>query len=347
VAASILTPQDPRQALPNISLAAGASTWLPVTDLLESGPGDYSFVAEMDNDGTGHLRFGDGRLGRQPAAGSEFQANYRIGNGPAGNVGAGKIKYLVLRTQTLSGVTIQPRNPLPASGGTAPEPISEVKLFAPHAFQDVLERAITADDYAALASDNARRQDERPARALCAAPFVPLQGAKATLRWTGGWYEALVAVDPMNSENAPAELLGEIRTYLEPYRRMGHDLTVARADYVPLDLALSVCVLPDYLRAHVELALLQVFSSSGFFNPNNLTFGEGIYVSRIVAAAQAVTGVASVSVKRLQRYQIGITSRAVPWQGVLTLGPFEIPQLDNDPNFPENGRLELNLRGGR
>ena len=158
-------------------------------------------------------------------------------------------------------------------------------------------------------------------------------------------------------------MLSEIRTYLEPYRRVGHDLTVAGAHYVPLDLALSVCVLPDYLRAHVEEALLQVFSngvqpdgSNGFFNPNNLTFGEGIYVSKIVAAAQAVTGVASVSVTRLARYGIrahpypvvfGIASGAVPPLGVLTLGPFEIAQLDNDPSYPEHGRLELNLRGGR
>jgi predicted phage baseplate assembly protein len=263
----------------------------------------------------------------------------------------------------LSGANIQPRNPLPATGGTEPEPISEVRLFAPHAFQDVIERAITADDYATLAADNVRRQEVRTARELCTSPFVPLQGAKATLRWTGGWYEALVALDPMNTEQAPAELFGEVRHYLETYRRMGHDLTVAAANYVPLDLALSVCVLPDYLRAHVEESLLQVFGNSvqpdgsnGIFNPNNLTFGEGIYVSQIVAAAQAVTGVASVSVTRLQRYQtnphpyppaFGTTSGAVPWQGVLSLGPYEIARLDNDPNFPENGRLELSLRGGR
>ncbi len=337
--------------------------WLPVPDLLESGAGDFSFVVEMDNCGQGHLRFGDGRLGRQPDAGMAFRANYRTGNGPVGDVGAEAIRYLVLRDGTLSGVTINPRNPLAAVGGTAPEPISEVKLFAPHAFQDVIERAITADDYATLAADNSRRMEQRPARAICASPFVPLQAAKATLRWTGGWYEALVAIDPMNTEQPGAELLGEVRTYLESYRRMGHDVTVAGANYVPLDLALSVCVLPDYLRANVEADLLQVFSNGtqpngavGFFNPNSLTFGEGIYVSRIVAAAQAVTGVASVMVTRLQRYQIsahpypaisGIASGAVPMFGFLTFGPFEIARLDNDPSFPERGRLELHLRGGR
>ena len=263
---------------------------------------------------------------------------------------------------TLSGTGIIPRNPLAAAGGTAHEPISEVKLIAPFAFEDVIERAITASDYATLAGDNARRLEQRPSRDI-GVPFVPLQRAQATLRWTGAWYEALVAVDPMNTEQASPELLGEIRAYLEPYSRIGYDLTVGGANYVPLELALSVCVLPDYLRAQVEASLLQVLGngvqpdgSYGFFNPNNLTFGQGIYVSRIVAAAQAVTGVASVTVTRLARYQVtahpyaetfGIASGAVPGLGVLTLGPFEIAQLDNDPNYPEHGRLELTLRGGR
>jgi hypothetical protein len=144
---------------------------------------------------------------------------------------------------------------------------------------------------------------------------------------------------------------------------MGHDLAVQAASYVPLDLGLTVCVLPDYLRGHVEAALVDVFSNRvlpdgrvGFFYPDNLTFGQGIYVSQIVAAAQAVPGVQSVQVARLERYEIGepaISPRVepateeVPPLGVLTIGPFEIARLDNDPSFPENGRLELDLRGGR
>jgi hypothetical protein len=361
---------DGTSALPS-KLAAGLvkeltgmlQAWHPVSDLLESREGAYSFVAEMDDDGICHLRFGDGRLGRQPEAGALFESVYRTGNGPVGNVGAGTICYLVLRNETLSGVDIQPRNPLPAVGGTEPEPVPEVKLFAPHAFQDVIERAITADDYATLAVDNARRIEQRPARAICTSPFVPLQAAKATLRWTGGWYQALIAIDPVNSEKPSAALLGEIQSYLEPYRRMGHDVVVAPANYIPIDLALSICVLPDFERAKIEDQLHQLFSSAvqedgtrGVFHPDNMTFGEGIYASRIIAAAQGVKGVASVSLKRLQRYHVnahpepvitGIASGAVPAFGVLTFGPFEIARLDNDPSFPENGRLELKMRGGR
>jgi hypothetical protein len=35
----------------------------------------------------------------------------------------------------------------------------------------------------------------------------------------------------------------------------------------------------------------------GFFHPDNLTFGEGVYLSKLVAAAQAVPGVEGVTVK--------------------------------------------------
>jgi hypothetical protein len=362
-------------------LNALLESWFPKGDLLESGPSDPDFVVEMDNDGFGHLRFGDGDLGRMPDAGMAFRAGYRVGNGTAGNVGAETITYIVRRPalpghdqgETLSGVT--PRNPLPAVGGTGPEPLEEVKMFAPHAFRAVLERAIITDDYATLAADNGRRQEERYVDAaasyatatgpdgFCLAPFHRVQHAKATLAWTGSWYEALVAIAPAGTDQADPQLLQEITGYLEPYRRMGHDLAVQAASYVPLDLSLTVCVLPNYLRGHVEAALLDVFSNRvlpdgrvGFFYPDNLTFGQGIYVSQIVAAAQAVPGVQSVQVARLERYEIGEPAAAppvepvteeVPPLGVLAIGPFEIARLDNDPSFPENGRLELDLRGGR
>jgi len=33
--------------------------------------------------------------------------------------------------------------------------------------------------------------------------------------------------------------------------------------------------------------------------------------------------------------------------GILKLGKMEIAQLDNDPSFPENGKLTLIIGGGR
>ncbi|HET6855295.1 MAG TPA: putative baseplate assembly protein [Pyrinomonadaceae bacterium] len=355
--------QDPRNALPQIhsliGLPAKCETtpgqqkpdvlpdinpddeqwrWQSRGDLLGSGGLDRDFVVEIDNDGRAHLRFGDGELGRQPQACMIFHALYRTGSGPSGNVGAGVITTIGWRNnRNVSGLTLSARNPLPATGGVSQEPMSEARLFAPKAFLKQLERAITPDDYARLAERSPGRKVQR---------------AGASLRWTGSWYAAEVSIDPFGSESADPELFKRIKGYLHRYRRMGHDVEVELARYVPLKIEMQVCVKPHYLRGHVEAALLEIFSGRmlsdgrlGFFHPDNLTFGEGIYLSKLVAAAQAIAGVESVRITKLER--LGEGDRGELDEGILELGPLEVPQLDNDPNFPERGTLKITMRGGR
>jgi len=342
ISAARMLMQDVRQALPQITLTdtrpnVALADWSPQRDLLSSHNPDRHFVVEMDNERRAHLRFGDDELGQRPDAGTTFRAKYRVGNGPSGNVGAGAIAHVVMCSQTLSGGIISIRNPLPAGGGIAPEPIAEAKLFAPHAFRQRLERAITAEDYAAIAL---REFGDR------------VQRTAATLRWNGSWYEILVAIDPFGQEEADPALLADITGRLHRYRRIGHNLVVQSARRVPLDIELIVCVLPSYLRGHVKAALLDVFSNRrlsdgrlGMFHADNVSFGDGIYLSVLVAAAQAVAGVESVKVTKLQRLYEPANGELD--NGVLPLGPLEIARMANDPSFPEHGRLRLDMRGGR
>jgi hypothetical protein len=355
-----LLKQDVRVALPQVRLSSHPGKhWEARYDLIESGPDDAHFVVEIENDGIAHLRFGDGELGFLPPAGMSFGATdraddstpdilgaetipflgatYRIGSGAAGNVGAEAISRLVLENTTVSGVSIFVRNPLPAQGGTDAEPLAEAKLFAPHDFRDPkkIQRAIIADDYEKIAERNPK-----------------VQQASAALVWTGSWYEADTAIDPFGGEDADDALLEQIGIYLEKYRRIGHDLRVMPARYVPLDLQLQVCALPHYQRAYVKTALLDVFSNRiltgsrrGFFHPDSLTFGEGIFLSKIVATAQAVPGVECVRVTRFQRL-FESANREIE-NGVLPLRVNEVAQLDNDPTYPEHGKLEIQVGGGR
>lgn len=331
--ASLALLQDPRDALPAIRVTedGGGTTWLPRIDLLDSGGRDAHFVAEIDDDGRAHLRFGDGALGLPSDPGSTLIAAYRVGNGVRGNVGAEAIAHIVFRGGVDSGRNLRVRNPLPASGGTDPQPIAEAKLFAPAAFRKRLERAIIADDYARLAERSS--------------PTAIQRAAAERFRWNGSWYEARVAIDPLRSEMLEDMLRAEVEGYLHNYRRVGHDLRIVPAQYVSLDLALIVCVQPHYLRAHVEAALLEVLGRGGFFHPDNLTFGEGVHLSRIVAAAQGVAGVESVKVTRLQRLFEAPMGELE--SGTLPLGPLEVARLANDRSFPESGTLTLDLRGGR
>jgi hypothetical protein len=347
-----LLDQDPRQAMPEVLLkstlpssagAPSAISWKPIEDLLGTGPEDPVFVVEIDDEGIAHIRFGDGELGRQPEPSSQFEACYRIGNGSSGNVGANAIRYVGFYANPLSGISMQASNPFPAQGGAAPESNAEVKLLAPQAFRQRLERAITADDYARLAERDPRRVDRRN---------LDVHAAAASVRWTGAWNEVRVALDAAAKAARVGELPDQIAKRLERYRRLGHDVRVAPAREVPLYVKLCVVVRPHYLKGHVESALLDVLSNRelpdgrfGFFHPDRLTFGQGVSVSQLVAAAQAVTGVESVEVQALERQFEG--SHGEVRAGVLPLGPMEVARLDNDPNNPESGKIVLIVTGGR
>ena len=307
--------------------------WTPAPELMEAAGTDLFFVAEMDNEGYAHLRFGNGDLGASPGAGTVFHARYRIGNGPAGNIGAESLTTLVTRTISLSGAVRGVRNPMPAAGGIAPQPLAEVKLLAPQEFRTNLRRAIVADDYAAIALRDFAAK---------------LQNAAATLRWTGSSYEVLVVVDPKCKEAPDSSLLKAIAADLERYRRIGHELVVKPAQRVPVELRLEICVAPHYRPDAVRRAVLELLGNRvmangrpGFFHPDNLTFGQGIYLSRVVALAQSAAGVRSVNVRVFRRYQLPATSGLD--SGVLKLGALEIAQADNDPNYPEHGIVEVTV----
>jgi len=102
----------------------------------------------------------------------------------------------------------------------------------------------------------------------------------------------------------------------------------------------------------VKAAVLDVLSSRvrpdgtlGHFHPDRFTFGQPVYLSAIVAAAQSVPGVQSVTAGRFQRQRDDASSALD--SGVLELGRLEIARLDDDPSFPEHGVLELTTGGGK
>ena len=212
--ASLLLRQDARKAEPSIKLIAeGAepNEWLPRADLLRSEADAPDFVVEIDDEGLAHLRFGDGQTGRMPDIGLKLSPRYRIGGGVAGNVGAKAITQIVWPSVHRDDGILTVRNPLPAQGGLAPEPIAEAKLFAPRAFRKELQRAIIPEDYAAIVMRE----------------FSPqVQRAGAELRWTGSWYSVRVAIDPRDSLEASPGLLAKILKLLQRYRRIGHDVQV-------------------------------------------------------------------------------------------------------------------------
>jgi hypothetical protein len=310
-------------------LKADSADWQPQLDLLGSAPDANDFVVEIEDDETAFIRFGDDEYGAAPQPGTSFTADYRVGNGRAGNIGAETLAHIV----TAEGVSAV-RNPIPASGGTDPETAAQIRRDAPQAFR-TQKRAVTEDDYARTAEID-----------------PSIQRAAATFRWTGSWHTVFITVDRFDALSLTSDFETELLVEIEPYRMAGHDLEVDSPQYVSLEVAMFVCVKPDYFRSDVGAALRDVFSSrtfadgrKGIFQPDFFTFGQTVYLSALYAAAQAVEGVASVEITTFQRQGLPETSGLA--NGFLAMSRLEIARLENDPNFPERGIFTLELGGGR
>jgi predicted phage baseplate assembly protein len=313
--------------------------WSQLPSLLTSRDTGRHFVVDVDHRGRGILRFGDGEYGRVLVDATRFDLTYRIGNGPAGNIGAQSIRHVVLSGNPTDPKVLGVYNPLPAVGGIEPETIEEVRQLAPAAFR-TQRRAVTAEDYRDLAKT------------------IPgVAGAVAAFMWTGSWYTALVGIDPADpadlDPDQPSRLAPTLRERvidaLNGYRLAGYDLEVRGATYVPIDIKLTVCVKAGYFRGDVARAVALVLAgaqpgTAGLFNPSRFTFGQPVYLSSVYAAAESVPGVESVYATAFQRH--GRLPAAELDEGLITIGAWEIAQLDNDANCVENGVLTVTAGGG-
>ncbi|MBW0001713.1 MAG: putative baseplate assembly protein [Verrucomicrobia bacterium] len=339
---------DPAKAVPQITLDGtfdGTTTrWHPEHDLLGSAGSDRAFVVEIESDGTANLRFatppdpGSASAetnGMVPEPGTAFVAEYRIGNGTGGNVGAESLVYLAAVDARIRSCT----NPLPARGGTDPETGDQIRRRAPQAFlsqsPSALLRSVTTADYEAAAATNPQ-----------------VDQAVASLRWTGSWYSVFIAVEPGGGGNLTDTLQKSLETTVERYRLAGQDLKLESPQYLSLEIELQVCVDPSYFRADVEKSLLQVLGNGilpngqkGFFYPDNFTFGKTVYLSPVYAAARSVPGVISVAATKFQPQ--GVNTARYLNAGQIKMGSLQVARLDNDPSHPGHGKLTLIVQGGK
>src|SRR5215213_1717580 len=329
---------DVHNARPDITLRGEGKIWTPSRDLLQSREFDNNFVVETENDGTAFIRFGDffdNSSSSSPifGSGSLFYATYRIGNGGRGNVGAESIAQIVLDDRVESATLItQVRNPLAASGGREPEDIELCRRFAPEAFR-TQERAVTQSDYIEILKSH---------------PEV--QNASANIRWTGSWYTVFIAVDRLGGKVVDSDFKNSIIDHVNKYRLAGYDLEIQEPIYVPLHILIDICIKPGYSPTDVKKKFAEAFSSHdnldgtrGFFHPDNLSFGQPVMLSKIYESAMGISGVGSCTVDVFQRW--GKIPNEEISKGMIQMNNNEIPRLDNDSNFPENGKIEFTFGG--
>lgn len=316
------------------SLNAVSEPFVARRDLLGSSDTARDVVPEIDNSGRAHLRFGNDINGLRPRTGTRFEANYRVGLGPLGNIGEDRLVHVRSDIAEITSV----RNMTPGVGGRAPESIEQMRKRAPFAFRRQ-DRAVTREDHDVMA------QRFLP-------PEGPLQGTVTDIMHTGSWHTVFVTADRCGGLPVTPQFSATLRAHLEPFRMAGRDLIVDDPISVPLEIDMEVCVCPEYLRGQVKAAVLTRFSNRqlpdgtlGAFHPDRMNFGDTLYLSPLITLAQSVEGVTAVRVTTFRRLSdpdsSGLKARK------LDFGRREIARLDNDPSRPGNGVLRLTMKGGR
>lgn len=319
-------------------------TWQRAVGYRKSG-GEFIHYDYIANVGT-TIRFGDGEFGQMPARGIAlpgeeqfFRARYRLGNGVRGNVPADTVRWAdPTGAKTFAdfglGFIASVTNPLATAGGVDPETLVEAKRDAPQAFRAVTYRAVRPEDYDELA--------ER-------LPWV--QRAGTQFRWTGSWLTAFTTADPAHVDELPVDQRKALTRYLDRYRMAGREVRVLAPHYADLELTITICVdeasYPAEVVPAVMLALLGRQGPrpiTGFFDPDNFTFGTPLDRSELETAVQRVPGVRAVKeiwIARRGRFLPRLFTEATYQPGI-----DEVIRVDNDRLHPDRGSVEIATEGG-
>lgn len=279
------------------------------------------------------LRFGGGDFGRTPEIGSVFEVQSRTYFGTDSNLGPATITTIdppdgTLRKAALN-VVDKVTNPLPATGGVDAETAERSRQNAPEFYRAFPLNAVRDEHFQEIVE----REDW-------------VQKAGSRTRWTGSWLRHFITADPVDAFAYTPEQRTRLRNIVNAVRMAGRDAVICDPRYAPLDLEISICVAPGFYDGQVREAVINALTgstpeNSALFDPDNFTFGDPLRRASIEAAVQAVPGVLGV---------VGICVRrrgSVGWmpftESEISVAANEIIRLDNDPNYPERGSLNVRV----
>ena len=250
--------------------------WERVDDFLASGPEDKHFVLNATR---GEITFGDGERGLIPPPNAEIVARlYRHGGGTAGNVGLGT-EWTLATPVTGSDKVIGER---PATGGRDEQKVEDLTAIAPRIMRS-RDRAITADDFAALA---AQAGEVRKANAIALAhpdhPGVEISGAVTVV----------IVPDADIQDPAPkpsADLISRVCQYLDSRRLLTTELYVKGPEYKQIKVEALVEANPYAAFDTVALNVTRAINT--YLDPLGRTFADGPTTAGEPPAATSPSGV--------------------------------------------------------
>lgn len=276
------------------------------------------------------LKFGYGDLGRAPADGTVIRIDYDTDPGTAGNVSSFSIQLGLGDAHpadtNLDGRVARLFNPLPFTNAREEESRESIRLNAPQAYRARPRRAVRPEDYSAII--------ER---------LQIVQKAHSVTRWTGSWSTDFVSADPLDSITLADDDRLALEQEVNCIRLAARDARLLDPDYVDIDIEILICIAKGFYSGAVREDVIEALASPGFFHPDNFTFGQSLYRSALVAAAQSVVGVSHIDGVNIRVHGQG-EWRAFS-EDALDTGPGQIIRLQNDPNRSTLGLLRVETIG--
>ena len=127
------------------------SEWSFVDGFAEQSENSKVYTAEIDAWQRGKILFGNGKQGAIPENGERISVTYRVGGGTAGNVAPNTIINVrdIASDSDGNTITVKITNEEWANGGSEPESIESIKLWAPR-YYEAQNRCVTQQDYEAF-----------------------------------------------------------------------------------------------------------------------------------------------------------------------------------------------------
>ena len=268
----------PTGAQSTLQVLANGVAWSEVGSLYGATPSQQVFEVLNQSDGTADVLFGDGDEGALlPTGQGNLLANYRIGLGSSGNVGASTLTTLIDRPLGVSAVT----NPEAATGGQDAQSLEDIRTNAPLSVL-TLGRAVSLSDYekyaagfAGIAKANAQWIASGRSR-----------GVFLTVAGVGG-----AALSPANP--TLNNLIASLQNYGNPLIPITVQSFVETLFGFSADLQYD----PSYQKPAVMAQVLQTLSTAFGFAQRN--FGQDVSVDEIATVVQNVPGVVAVNVYSL------------------------------------------------
>ncbi len=277
------------------------------------------------------VQFGSGEFGEVPSRNLDLRVIYRLGHGRGDNVAADSLTDF--DPAVLPFVTAS-TNPFGVTDAVNPETADEARHVAPQAFRAETFRAVRAEDYAAAVEK-----------------LAWVQRAGAQFRWTGSWLTLFATPDPKGSFTLSPEERKDLERQLDRYRLAGRETYGMNPNFANLDLEIHICVAPSSYAGEVKEAVLEVLFGrrgvrplTGFFSPDNWTFGDPLERARLEAVIQTVPGVRSVEEIFIRRR--GWFEQRLFSELVYSVAADEIIRVENNPELPERGAVRLVMEGG-